>query len=169
MPSTEAQLRASKKYAENNKSKRADMDRQRYQRNLEAEREKRRLYVQQNKDNRVEYNRQWEGLNHSKRPWVRAYHSCKQRAKLKDAPFDLTVEYVESIWNQYCPVLGIEMSCGKNKQTDNSPSLDRIDPTKGYVQGNVEVISLKANRMKNNGSLSELHMLVEYLMQRLPS
>ena len=37
-----------------------------------------------------------------------------------------------------------------------SPSLDRIDSTKGYVPGNVWVISNKANRMKSNAAAEEL-------------
>ena len=41
-------------------------------------------------------------------------------------------------------------------QTFNSPSIDRIDSTKGYVKGNVKIISLRANMMKNVANLQEL-------------
>ena len=34
----------------------------------------------------------------------------------------------------------------------NSPSLDRLIPEKGYTKSNVQFISFKANRIKNNGS-----------------
>jgi predicted DNA-binding transcriptional regulator AlpA len=46
-----------------------------------------------------------------------------------------------------CPALGIPIVLGE-KRSDNSPSLDRIVPEKGYVLGNVRVISDKANRLK---------------------
>jgi hypothetical protein len=56
-----------------------------------------------------------------------------------------------------CPLLGTPME---------SPSLDRIDSTKGYVKGNVWVISNRANTLKNDATLTELKTLVENL-QRL--
>jgi hypothetical protein len=44
-----------------------------------------------------------------------------------------------------------------------SPSLDRIDPSQGYIKGNVVVISHKANRLKNDAGLAELRALVAWL------
>lgn len=38
----------------------------------------------------------------------------------------------------------------------HSPSLDRIDPTKGYVKGNVQIISLLGNQMKSCATEKEL-------------
>lgn len=55
-----------------------------------------------------------------------------------------------------CPLLGIWMSPASGKAQASSPSLDRIDSSKGYVPGNVWVISHKANAMKNNASQDEL-------------
>jgi hypothetical protein len=45
------------------------------------------------------------------------------------------------------------------KRSDASPSLDRVDPRKGYVPGNVRVISDRANRLKGDRSLSEIQAL----------
>jgi len=44
-----------------------------------------------------------------------------------------------------------------------SKGLDRIDSTKGYIKGNVWVISNRANTLKNDASLQELKTLVENL------
>ena len=44
-----------------------------------------------------------------------------------------------------------------------APSIDRIDPRKGYVVGNVAIISFRANRLKMNASLAELKQLVAWL------
>ncbi|MCA3718382.1 MAG: hypothetical protein IM674_09025 [Brevundimonas sp.] len=44
-------------------------------------------------------------------------------------------------------------------RSDASPSLDRIDPHKGYVPSNVRVISDRANRLKGDRSLSEIQAL----------
>jgi len=46
---------------------------------------------------------------------------------------------------------------------DNVPSVDRIDPTKGYIKGNVEVISWRANHLKNNATVEELEAIVNYM------
>jgi hypothetical protein len=62
-----------------------------------------------------------------------------------------------------CPVLGIPLKVVSGKGfTDNSPSLDRIVPSLGYVPGNVVVISMRANRIKSDASLAELKKIVEF-------
>ena len=83
--------------------------------------------------------------------WSRA----KYRAKQKGLDFNITKEDI--VIPDTCPLLGTPME---------SPSLDRIDSTKGYVKGNVWVISNRANTLKNDATLTELKTLVENL-QRL--
>ena len=40
------------------------------------------------------------------------------------------------IFPTHCPILGIELiKGGTGVQTFNSPSIDRIDPNKGYIKG----------------------------------
>lgn len=50
----------------------------------------------------------------------------------------------------------------------NSPSLDRLVPSIGYVRGNVAVVSWKANRAKNNLTARELRHLAIFYTQALP-
>jgi hypothetical protein len=52
---------------------------------------------------------------------------------------------------------------GAGRVHDGSPTLDRIDNAKGYVKGNVCVISKKANTMKNNATPEEVWKLSEYV------
>lgn len=59
----------------------------------------------------------------------------------------------------HCPVLGVPLQFG----TPYAPSLDRIDNTRGYVPGNVQVISRKANLMKNNASDDELRRFADWV------
>jgi len=80
--------------------------------------------------------------------WSRA----KYRAKQKSLEFKITKEDI--VIPDTCPLLGIPMT---------SPSLDRIDSSKGYIKGNVWVISNRANTLKNDATLSELKTLVENL------
>lgn len=57
-----------------------------------------------------------------------------------------------------CPILGIPLRKSRQSKLgpkDDSFSLDRIDSTKGYIPGNVAIISWRANRLKNNGTAAE--------------
>lgn len=59
-----------------------------------------------------------------------------------------------------CPLLGYVLMPATGVQAANSPSLDRKDPKKGYIKGNIWVISYRANMAKNDLTLEELQMLV---------
>ena len=61
-----------------------------------------------------------------------------------------------------CPVFEMELDWGMNGRQPNSPSLDRIDPTKGYVKGNVMIISDLANGMKQNATPEQLKQFGRY-------
>ena len=63
--------------------------------------------------------------------------------------------------NGYCPVLKIPMN--KEGELYNFPSLDRISPTQGYVEGNVRIISYRANMLKSNSTLEEMRLIVSDL------
>lgn len=91
---------------------------------------------------------------------------ARQRARDKNLPFDIDHEYIRSIVPSHCPVFGtkLEWSCRRsdvNRALPNSPSLDRIDPSRGYVKGNVWIISNKANTIKSNASHEELKLLTK--------
>jgi hypothetical protein len=80
---------------------------------------------------------------------------AKRRALKNGIPFSITPEDIYI--GKRCPLLEIELIPGDR---DYAPTLDRIDPRKGYVPGNVWVISMKANRIKNNATVDELEQLV---------
>src|SRR5215472_4532516 len=71
--------------------------------------------------------------------------NTKARAKSKRLPFDLTLE--DLVIPEVCPVLGIKLVKRKGHFADESPSIDRIIPEKGYVKGNVQIMSYRANRI----------------------
>ncbi len=91
---------------------------------------------------------------------------AKQRAKEKGHEFNL--ELSDIVIPSHCPVLGIELICHKGRPGGNpeSPALDRIDNTKGYVKGNVMVVSHRANMMKVDASPEELIKFAEWVMTR---
>jgi hypothetical protein len=54
-----------------------------------------------------------------------------------------------------------------SKLPENYASLDKIDPSKGYVIGNLQVISKKANAMKSNATIEELRLFVKNITARM--
>lgn len=107
-----------------------------------------------------------------KTPWKIMCSSSKKRAKDQNLEFNITPDYIESIWpsNNKCPVFDTEFNKARlGESRDTSASIDRIIPSRGYVEGNIIIVSLLANRMKNNGSLAQLKRLYEYYSSLLPN
>lgn len=78
----------------------------------------------------------------------------RARCQQYGIPFDLKIKDFFPL-PKLCPVLGIELQyinrSRKQASRDAWASFDRLDPNKGYVQGNVYIISFKANRIKHQG------------------
>ena len=70
-----------------------------------------------------------------------------------------------------CPILEIPLDYGPStngaKIPSNYASLDKIDPSKGYVVGNLQVISKKANSMKSDATIEELRKFVKNITAKL--
>lgn len=100
-------------------------------------------------------------------PRKHIFRTARARARKRGLDFDITVEDI--VVPDRCPVFGMEIrhKFGSGGADDRSPSLDRIDPSKGYIKGNIRVISHRANRIKSDASKEELVMLVEYVHGRL--
>lgn len=92
-------------------------------------------------------------------------NNIKLRAKKKGLSFDITLD--DLTFPDICPVLGIPMIARSGAFSDNSPSIDRIVPEKGYVKGNVQIISYRANRIKCHASLSDLKAIVSYMEKEI--
>jgi len=90
--------------------------------------------------------------------------AAKRRAKAKEMPFDIAREDITV--PELCPVLGIPIIVGTRRWQDSSPTLDRINPALGYVKGNVEVISARANRIKNDASAAELELVTIWIRRK---
>lgn len=98
-------------------------------------------------------------------PELALLKGAKQRARRKDIPLDITVEDI--VIPQYCPILNIELKVSEDHPSANSPSLDRIVPELGYVKGNIQVISNKANRIKSDASPEELKLFSNWVLNVL--
>jgi hypothetical protein len=97
------------------------------------------------------------------------YQVCRAKFRAKKANAkdqEWTVTFGELDWPTHCPVLGMELDYFAEQRQENSPSFDRIDSDKGYVTGNVKIISWRANRIKNDGTVEEHEKIIEYLRTR---
>lgn len=80
----------------------------------------------------------------------RLYNAAKSRAAMRGREFN--IELSDVVIPAQCPVLKISM---------DSPSIDRIDSSKGYIKGNIRVISKRANTLKNNATTEELALVLQ--------
>jgi hypothetical protein len=74
---------------------------------------------------------------------------------------NITTLYLKNLWEQQegiCPITGWNLILPKdsaypwNKKLPNNASLDRIDNSKGYIEGNVRFIAFIANMARNEFS-----------------
>lgn len=126
-----------------------------------------------NKDRDNAYKRTWRAdnktrINREHKAWRSAHReyvllkAARVRAKRLKVPFTISTDDI--VIPELCPVLGFPLVVAEGGAPRfNSPSLDRIVPEKGYVPGNIAVISHKANSMKNNATLQEHRKLVAWL------
>jgi hypothetical protein len=94
---------------------------------------------------------------------------AKRRARRLNIPFDLTLDYMINYAPDYCPVFNTALLWGPGskrrpgKPENNSPSIDRLMPERGYVQGNIAIISTRANSIKSDATCKELYKVADWL------
>lgn len=91
--------------------------------------------------------------------------TTKYRASKNGIEFAITRDDI--VIPDTCPILGIplfflESDSTKKSKNPNSPSIDRIDSMKGYVVGNIRVISWRANFLKNDATNEELIAIANF-------
>ena len=89
---------------------------------------------------------------------------AKTRARIQGLEFDIGIDDIEI--PKVCPILGIELVRHKGSSGGKpaSPSLDRVDNSKGYVKGNVIVLSHLANMMKSSATVEYLVKFAEWVL-----
>jgi hypothetical protein len=142
-------------------------------------RERLREYIKQphvkiKRKNYVEKYKQQEGYTIKQHKLYREYREispvkymlikAKNRAKTQGVPFNLAESDISI--PEMCPILGIPLYIAKGKPCANSPSLDKIIPELGYVQGNSAIISYKANRIKCDATFEEIEKLYFWMKSR---
>jgi hypothetical protein len=127
---------------------------------------------------RTEYNRRWREKNKDRlkaekakydlehkeeRKDYKVLQSIKDRAKKKGIAFDLDLSDI--LEYSVCPVFGYALERGDGCVKYNSPSVDRINPTQGYTKNNIQILSNKANSMKQDATPEELLKFAEWIFK----
>ena len=136
-------------------------EKERHRRYRELNREKIKLSIKRRYDKNPTLRREQARLYRELHPNRILHSAAKMRARRKGLCFSLTWE--DCNIPTYCPILGIKLEGHLGRLSDDSPSLDRIIPEKGYIKDNVWVISNRANRIKNDATLEELKQIVAAL------
>ena len=100
-----------------------------------------------------------------KAAWARKRLSqVRARASASKLNFNLSELYLKSIAPVCCPVFGEKLIyTSRGKMERLTASIDKIVPALGYVKGNVQVISMMANRLKSNASLEDLELFAKWI------
>lgn len=94
------------------------------------------------------------------------YNSARKRATKKNLEFNISSKYLESIMPNECPIMKVTLLYERYDKHKYTASLDRIDSDKGYVKGNVQIISYIANLMKSNATKEELIAFSDYYKKK---
>lgn len=94
-------------------------------------------------------------------------NQAKKRAKEKGLEFNL--DESDIVIPTHCPIFLFQLNevYSPIEERDYAPSVDRLDITKGYIKGNVYVISFKANRHKSAMTLGDIERLYKYVKREL--
>lgn len=107
----------------------------------------------------------WSSFYQDPEFWAKsAWRRLRRKSISKGYEFNITWE--DLIPGDRCPVLGIKMKIGGGRGYESqksSPSVDRFDNCKGYVKGNVRIISKRANSLKSDASIDELKSVIKYM------
>jgi hypothetical protein len=113
-------------------------------------------YRKLNKEYRNNWNKEFRG-----RRWdYNVFQSARVRARQRGLDFNLKLEDIKI--PDVCPILGIKIIKGNNRREEGSPSIDRIDNSKGYVNGNILITSWRANKLKGDSNQEERRRITQF-------
>ena len=128
--------------------------------------ERKKIMMNRNDTLRIKYlkDKRIEFIKNYKKQML---NRTKIRALKKGLEFNLIEEDI--IIPKYCRLLEIPLIIGTKGEYENSPSIDRIDNSKGYIKDNIQIISKKANSMKNSATYEELLTFYKNILRYSPN
>lgn len=134
---------------------------------------KRKQYNREHTDETRAARRVWRAKNHAdvlaygrkyyqEKPEKALLYEARKRAKEFGLNFLITEDDIKV--PEFCPILGVKLVRGSiENNRDCCPSLDRVEPSRGYVPGNIAVISYRANRIKNDATAEEHRKIAAWM------
>lgn len=94
-------------------------------------------------------------------------NASKARASSKQREHSITLKDLYDLYpeDNKCPVFGFELQWNTTGFRETSPSIDRIDSSKGYTKDNIQIISWKANRLKAYATVEDLEAVLAFMKQ----
>jgi hypothetical protein len=125
-----------------------------YERNRDTYLQKGKEYREKNKEKCKESSLKWYRKTKVENAANYLYKYAKARANKKGLEFTITKEDV--VIPEFCPILGCRLVIGGVGNSKYSPSIDRIDSSKGYTPDNIQIVSRLYNSMKWDSTREEL-------------
>ena len=107
----------------------------------------------------------WMKNHYRARPAEHMLRRAFARARRHGLEFSLSVDDLLPL-PVVCPVFGVPLRISDGQQDPWAYSLDRIENSKGYVKGNVAVMSYKANRLKNDGTADDHETIAAWMRKQ---
>ena len=136
-----------------------------YKQNTEKIVDNNKKYYENHKGEVRVYKNEHHKSQKEKNPIKHLLTGAKSRASRDGIEFNIKIDDIEI--PKFCPILGIPLFFTYGLRTENTPSIDRIDNTLGYIEGNVQIISWRANHIKSSTSFYELEKIIRYYQKLL--
>lgn len=119
-------------------------------------------------EHQKEYYRNLSGERRLKTALLFRLKGALSRSLKNGIEYNITIQHLLKIWGDQkgkCALSGIPMTFEIYKGRINSNvSLDRITPHLGYTKGNVQLVCMAANQMKNDLTNEELFVFCEKIL-----
>ncbi len=135
---------------------------------VDSDRERTRRWSAENPESSRKATRRWNAQN----PARKLLNQCRNSAKARGRECTITVEMIEGMLAPMtCSATGLPLTWehgGDSARNPWAPSIDRIDPTKGYVDSNVRVVCVLYNLARNNFPDEAVMTMARALAERAP-
>lgn len=99
-------------------------------------------------------------------PFSRLVSAAKSRARKAGLEFNLTNDWANGATDGTCAISGIPFVIAVGKPSPFSPSIDRIDQTRGYTTDNCRIVLWAVNRFRGEDSDEVLLHIAEAIYRR---